>query len=190
MSKKNNKNSSANQAAQYLDNLVGRNVSGFEPERTSQTIIEDQKAQQILAELLSGKRKVEAIDIEKSFMDRPVNLSRVYIPFIVIAFIIREDDARRARLLGKIDPDVFDNKFARFLFLQIKKLHQENQFSIENVQNSIDNCGKEVFCYELSPTLRLSLFHRWFQTLATYPTAQQYDIALSKLSENKTQHTG
>ena len=185
MAKNNKKNSPEKQAAQYLANLMSRNVSGFEPERTPQSIKDDQKAEQILAELMSGERKVEGFDIEKCLSDHPVRSWYIDLPFIIIAYILRVEGVRSTELFREIDPNVFNNKFARFLFLKIEELHQENEFSIDRVQNAIENCGQEVFGYELSPNFKLSLYSTWFKTLATCPTVQQFDITLSKLRENK-----
>jgi hypothetical protein len=185
MAKTNNKNSPEKQAAQHLANLLGRDVSGFEPQRTPQSIKDDQKAEQILAELLSGKRKEEGFDIEKCLSDHLVWPYDTHLPFIIIAYILREEDTRSTKLFQEIDPDIFNNKFARFLFLRIKELRQENEFNIDCVQNSIENCGQEVFGHELSPIYKLSYYRIWFKTLATYPTVQQFDLTLSKLRENQ-----
>jgi hypothetical protein len=185
MAKINNKNSPEKQAAQHLANLLGRDVSGFESQRTPQISKDDQKADQIVADLLNGKRKEEGFDIEKCLADDPVWPYNTQLPYIIIAYILREEDTRSTKLFQEIDPDVFNNKFARFLFFRIKELRQENEFSIYRVQNSIENYGQYVSGHELTPIYKLSFYRLWFMTLATYPTVQQFELTLSKLRENK-----
>jgi hypothetical protein len=174
--RKNNKNkSSIEKSAQHLANLMGVNVAGFKPQYQ-----EDPESEQLLAELLSGKKKVDGFDIEKCLSDDSRSWGNE-LSLIVIAYILRAESMGSIESFNEIDSNIFiKDKFAHFLFLKIKKLRQENKFTLEQVQDSIQNCGHDVFGYQLSPRLRFSLYWWWFKTLATYPTTQQFKSALAK----------
>ncbi len=182
MPTKTNKKVPEKQAAQYLANLLGRNVAGIEPN----AITEDPDPEQVLNDLLVGKRKVEGFDIEKCLSNYSSWPLDIFLPYIIVAYLLRIDDMRKIEFINDIDPDIFlCNKFARYLYTKVKELIQENEFSVERIQNSIEDCGQDVFGYPLSPILKLSLYTNWFKTLDTDPTSQQFNLALSILRANK-----
>lgn len=179
MSDKNNKKHPEDQAAQYLANLMGKNVAGFEP----QPVVQYPSPEQILNDLLSGKRGEKGFDIEKCLSNPSDWPWKTYLPYLIMAYILHADNKRKVEVLTSISPEIFNDKFARFLFLKIRDLIQEDRFSIEEVQRSIECCGQIVFGYELTPILKLSLYSRWFKTLATEPSVYQFSTALTMLQE-------